>query len=115
MQKGYRGVGAVDNLHKKIFYRQFTTDRKEFAMGMKATGIVRRIDHLGRVVIPKELRTVHFIEDGSPLEIFVDDDKIILRKYQPGCILCGQSDNLHLFQGKHIRTPCITKAAENVH
>ncbi|MCZ1267499.1 AbrB/MazE/SpoVT family DNA-binding domain-containing protein [Paenibacillus tundrae] len=82
---------------------------------MKATGIVRHSDHLGRIVIPKELRRVHGIEEGDSLEFFVDGDKIILRKYQPGCILCSQSDNLHLFHGKQICTPCIKQAAENVH
>lgn len=78
---------------------------------MKATGIVRRIDDLGRVVIPKELRRAHFIEEGDPLEFFVDGDKIILRKYQPGCIFCGNTESLQLFHGKHICTSCITKAA----
>ncbi|SDW31375.1 AbrB/MazE/SpoVT family DNA-binding domain-containing protein [Paenibacillus sp. PDC88] len=79
---------------------------------MKATGIVRHIDNLGRVVIPKELRRTHFIEEGDPLEFFVDGDKIILRKYQPGCILCGNTESLQLFHGKHICTHCIKNAAE---
>lgn len=81
-------------------------------MSMKATGIVRRIDDLGRVVIPKELRRTHFIEEGDPLEYFVEGDKIIIRKYQPGCILCGNTESLHLFHGKQICTPCINKASE---
>lgn len=57
----------------------------------KATGIVRKIDELGRVVIPKELRRVYGIKDGDAMEIFVDNDEIILRKYTPsdGCTLCG--------------------------
>lgn len=84
-------------------------------MAMKSTGIVRRIDDLGRVVIPKELRRVHGIEEGDPLEFFVDGDKIILRRYQPGCILCGNTESLNLFHGKQICTPCIKQAAENVH
>ncbi|WP_405154751.1 AbrB/MazE/SpoVT family DNA-binding domain-containing protein [Paenibacillus sp. FSL K6-0108] len=79
---------------------------------MKATGIVRRIDDLGRVVIPKELRRTHFIEEGDPLEYFVEGDKIIIRKYQPGCILCGNNESLHLFHGKQICTQCISKASE---
>lgn len=48
---------------------------------MKATGIVRRIDELGRVVIPREIRERYHIKDGDPLEIFTEDDKIVLRKY----------------------------------
>lgn len=50
---------------------------------MKSTGIVRRLDDLGRVVIPKELRRIMKIPDGAPMEIFTDGDKVILRKYQP--------------------------------
>ncbi|MDK8193745.1 AbrB/MazE/SpoVT family DNA-binding domain-containing protein [Paenibacillus sp. UMB7766-LJ446] len=82
---------------------------------MKATGMVRRIDDLGRLVLPKELRKVRGIENGDPLEFFVDGDKIVLRKYQPGCVLCGNEDGLRLFHGKHICTTCIKQAAENVH
>jgi transcriptional pleiotropic regulator of transition state genes len=79
---------------------------------MKATGIVRRIDDLGRVVIPKELRRVHGIEEGDTLEFFVDDDKIILRRYQPGCFFCGEDESLQSFQGKPICIKCITKASQ---
>ncbi|RPK29958.1 AbrB/MazE/SpoVT family DNA-binding domain-containing protein [Paenibacillus xylanexedens] len=79
---------------------------------LKATGIVRRIDDLGRVVVPRELRRAHGIEEGDLLEFFEDDDKIIIRRYQPGCILCGNTESLHLFHGKQICTPCITKASE---
>lgn len=62
---------------------------------LKATGIVRRIDDLGRVVIPKELRRTLGIMEGDPLEIFVaDGDQIVLRKYNPGCKLCGSIENL---------------------
>jgi AbrB family looped-hinge helix DNA binding protein len=50
---------------------------------MKATGVVRHIDNLGRVVIPKELRKTRGIKDGDPIEIFVDGDCIVLRKYEP--------------------------------
>lgn len=55
---------------------------------MKSTGIVRKIDELGRVVIPKELRKVLSIEEKDGLEIFTESDKIILRKYVPGCTFC---------------------------
>lgn len=81
-------------------------------MSMKATGIVRRMDDLGRVVIPKELRRVHGIEEGDPLEYFVEDDKIIILKYQPGCLFCGNTESLHLFHGKQICKGCITKASQ---
>jgi transcriptional pleiotropic regulator of transition state genes len=52
---------------------------------MKATGIVRRIDELGRVVLPKELRTIFNIDHGDALEVFTEGDSIILKLYQPGC------------------------------
>lgn len=57
---------------------------------MKATGIVRKVDELGRVVIPIELRRTLGIGEKDPLEIFVDGEEIILRKYEPCCVLCGQ-------------------------
>lgn len=61
---------------------------------MKATGIVRRIDDLGRVVIPKELRKAYDINEGDPLEIFVDKEGIIIRKYDKlrECIFCGEDE-----------------------
>ncbi|WP_019636152.1 AbrB/MazE/SpoVT family DNA-binding domain-containing protein [Paenibacillus fonticola] len=73
---------------------------------MKATGIVRKIDNLGRVVLPKELRETLGIAEQDPLEIFVDGDKIILRKYQPGCFFCEDTTDLkHLF-GKPVCSKC---------
>lgn len=74
---------------------------------MKATGIVRKVDELGRIVIPKELRINKGIDIGQPLEIFVDKDKIILQKYQAGCIFCGQIDNVVDFKGKAVCRNCI--------
>ncbi len=76
---------------------------------MKSTGIVRKVDELGRVVIPIELRRNLNIEIKDPLEIFVDDDKIILKKYSPACIFCGQAENVELFKNKKICKNCISK------
>lgn len=61
---------------------------------MKATGIVRKIDDLGRIVIPREIRRTLQIREDDPMEIFVDGDSIIFRKYQPGCVFCGSLDHL---------------------
>ncbi|WP_410515237.1 AbrB/MazE/SpoVT family DNA-binding domain-containing protein [Paenibacillus sp. BR2-3] len=69
---------------------------------MKATGIVRKVDELGRIVIPIELRRTMGIDIKDPLEIFVDGEKIILRKYEPTCIFSGSSENLINFKGKMI-------------
>jgi len=74
---------------------------------MKATGIVRQVDHLGRVVLPIELRRTLDLAEGDPLEIYVDGKQIILKKYQPGCIFCATVDGVKLIKGKHICTNCI--------
>ena len=74
---------------------------------MKATGIVRRVDELGRVVIPVELRRTLGIDEHDPLEIFVDENKIILKKYEPDCIFCGHSrDDMLDFRGKNVCRIC---------
>lgn len=67
---------------------------------MKATGIVRKVDELGRIVLPKSLRESYELQEGTPVEIFVDGDKIILRKYAPGCMFSGSQDNLIEYRGK---------------
>ena len=59
---------------------------------MKSTGIVRKLDDLGRIVLPIELRRTLDIADKAPLEIFVEGDSIILRKYEPSCVFCGKSE-----------------------
>ncbi|MDM5245725.1 AbrB/MazE/SpoVT family DNA-binding domain-containing protein [Lysinibacillus sp. G4S2] len=73
---------------------------------MKSTGIIRKVDDLGRVVVPKELRRTLGIENGDPLEIFIDGDQIILKKYKPNmtCIATGEvsDDNYSLLGGKLI-------------
>ena len=76
---------------------------------MKATGIVRRVDDLGRVVIPKEIRRSLDIGAADSLEIYVDGDDIILRKYQPGCALCGSMDGLVEVDGALICRECAEK------
>lgn len=73
---------------------------------MKSTGIVRKVDELGRVVIPKETRELLFIEEGDSLEIFKDENEIILKKYAPGCIFCGNMKTLIQFKGVHICGEC---------
>ena len=61
---------------------------------MKSTGIVRKLDQLGRIVIPKELRTTFDINEADPIEIFVDGTDIVLRKFQQSCIFCGEVEDL---------------------
>lgn len=73
---------------------------------MKSTGIVRKIDELGRIVLPKELRRTLDIEEKDPLEIFIEDNTIILKKYQPACMFCGNARDVTTFKGKNICPAC---------
>ncbi|HHW09952.1 MAG TPA: AbrB/MazE/SpoVT family DNA-binding domain-containing protein [Firmicutes bacterium] len=73
---------------------------------MKSTGIVRKVDELGRVVIPIELRRTLGIDTRDPMEIYVDGDSIVLRKYEPACIFCGSADDISSFRGKSICRSC---------
>ncbi len=81
---------------------------------MKSTGIVRKIDDLGRMVIPIELRKTMDINKKDPMEIFVDEDKIILKKYEPACIFCGNADNTIDFKGKTICEECMKNMRDAV-
>lgn len=74
---------------------------------MKSTGIVRSVDELGRIVIPKEMRTKMNISSSDPIEIYVDGDKIILKKYENSCLFCGGGENLTEFKGKMICSSCL--------
>lgn len=76
---------------------------------MKSTGMVRKIDDLGRIVIPVEIRNNMDIKNRDALEIFVDGDKIILSKYEPACLFCGNADNVVYFKGKLICAECLEK------
>lgn len=74
---------------------------------MKSTGIVRRIDSLGRIVLPIELRRIMDLDIKDPVEIFVDDEHIILKKYQPTCIFCNSGDNVATYRDKKICRECL--------
>ena len=74
---------------------------------MKSTGIVRKVDELGRVVIPIELRRTLSIEEKDSLEIYVDGEHIILKKYEPACIFCGNAKDVIQYKGKNICPACM--------
>lgn len=74
---------------------------------MKSTGIVRKIDDLGRIVLPIEQRRVLEIGDRDSLEIFIEDNTIILKKYQPACIFCGNAKDVVTFKGRNLCPNCI--------
>jgi len=81
---------------------------------MKSTGIVRRIDELGRLVIPMELRRAFNLRDNvDSLEIFVEGDTIILKKYEPSCIFCDSADDVEKFKGRNICAKCLGELAKN--
>ena len=69
---------------------------------MKSTGIVRKVDELGRIVLPIELRRTLDIAEKDSLEIYVDEECIILRKYQPACIFCDNARDVVVYKGKNI-------------
>jgi transcriptional pleiotropic regulator of transition state genes len=79
---------------------------------MKSTGIVRKVDELGRVVIPIELRRTLGIGEKDALEIYVDGEKIMLKKYEPACIFSGNADELVYFKGKMVSRGCIEELIE---
>ena len=74
---------------------------------MKSTGIVRKVDELGRIVLPIELRRTLDIAEKDSLEIYVDGPTIVLRKYQPACIFCDDAKDVVTFRGKNVCTSCI--------
>ena len=79
---------------------------------MKSTGIVRKVDELGRVVLPIELRRTLDIEVKDSLEIYVDGSQIILKKYEPACIFCGNAKDVVHIKGKNICKACIAEISE---
>lgn len=81
---------------------------------MKATGITRKIDSLGRFVIPMEVRKNLGVDVGDMMEIFIDKDLIALKKYSPGCVICGNIHNIVMYKGKRICKDCIDELEKTV-
>lgn len=79
---------------------------------MKTTGIVRKVDELGRIVIPMELRTKLEIEEKDPIEIYVDGSSIILKKVEKSCIFCGGSKNILMYKNRPVCNKCISNMAK---
>ncbi|MBR6514457.1 MAG: AbrB/MazE/SpoVT family DNA-binding domain-containing protein [Clostridia bacterium] len=76
---------------------------------MKSTGVVRKIDELGRIVLPIEIRNNLDIKSRDAVEIFVDGDMVILKKYEPACLFCGNAADVTHFNGKLICKDCLEK------
>ena len=79
---------------------------------MKSTGIIRKVDELGRVVIPIELRSQFHIAEKDPIEIFVDGNSIVLRKYEKSCLFCENTKKLTEYKGKLICSKCLKQIKE---
>ena len=78
-------------------------------MAIKSTGVVRQLDTLGRIVLPIELRRTMDIGIKDMVEIFVEDDRIILKKYHPACIFCNDARSIRPYMGKLVCANCIEK------
>ena len=76
---------------------------------MKATGMVRNLDQLGRLVIPKETRRLFNLNGRDPVEIFTDGDKIIIKKYAQGCQCCGNMEDVKEYKGIKICKKCLNE------
>lgn len=76
---------------------------------MKSTGIVRKIDELGRITLPAEVRRVIHLDTKDPVEIFLDKDTIVLKKFSNSCVFCCSQDDLSLFEGKSVCSSCLKK------
>ena len=76
---------------------------------MKSTGVVRRVDELGRIVLPIEIRKTLDINPKDAIEIFTDNEKIVLLKYQPACIFCNDVNDVVYFNNKRVCRACVEK------
>ena len=79
---------------------------------MKSTGIIRKVDDLGRIVLPIELRRTLDIAERDELELFMEDDRIVLKKYEPACVFCSSEQGRISYRGKNICQECARKIAE---
>ncbi len=74
---------------------------------MRAPGMIRKVDDLGRIVIPAEIRQAMELSKGDPVEMFLQEDQLVLRKFVPSCIFCGGVEGLVTYSGKNICGNCV--------
>ncbi len=79
---------------------------------MKSTGIVRKVDELGRIVLPIEMRRTLDIAEKDALEIYVEGSSVILKKYKPSCIFCDSTKDVQDFKGKNVCPKCLKELKE---
>ena len=76
---------------------------------VKPAGVVRKVDQLGRIVLPKSLRKRYQMNEGDPVEILVQGDHIILERYRPRCVFCGSMEQVREFKERHLCAACINE------
>ena len=101
---GIKKARKKDLKLRTVFFDKLISGGEIF---MKSTGVVRKVDELGRIVLPIEIRKVLDIKQKDAVEIFTDNDKIILQKYQPACIFCNNTENVVYFNGKRVCSKCV--------
>ncbi len=74
---------------------------------MRATGVVRRVDQLGRIVLPKKLRKEFEFNEKNDIELLIDGDTIVLRKFMPSCVFCNTRDDVNVYKGRNICEKCM--------
>ena len=79
---------------------------------MKPAGVVRKVDQLGRIVLPKSLRKRYQMNEGQPVEILVQGDHIILERYRPKCIFCGSIEEVNEFKERYICAQCLDEMTQ---
>ncbi len=105
---------SVDrNCNYMVLFYWYRNKKQTGGSLMKSTGIVRKVDELGRVVLPIELRRTLDIAEKDALEIYVDGATIILRKYEPACIFCDNAKDIKVYKGKNICPDCLKELKEN--
>jgi transcriptional pleiotropic regulator of transition state genes len=76
---------------------------------LKPAGVVRKVDQLGRIVLPKSLRKRYQMNEGDPVEILVQGDHIILERYRPRCVFCGSMEEVREFKERYLGSVCMTE------
>ena len=90
-----------------MVYYIISKGKKEISDMLKSTGIVRKVDELGRIVLPIELRRTLEISVKDALEIYVEGNTVVLKKYEPACIFCGNAKNVTTYKDKIVCEDCI--------
>ena len=97
----------------EIYVDDGTIVLKKILCTEDSAGVARKVDQLGRIVLPIELRRkLDIVEERDALEIFIEDDTIVLKKYMPACIFCSDARNIYSFKGKNVCMNCIDEIKE---